>query len=218
MKAIAFDYDLVIGTGRGDVEGVEIPTHLADAPVSALRYDGDNILDARQASTFYIDDAGTKHIRQNQGATWQRLAVAYEADLVRDGSTWRPRIEAEALAARKEILKTSIDEEAEAIRLRYITAGSGQAMVYQQKNAEAEAFKADISPTPDASKYPFLAASVGIEGDTMEAVADMVLATRAQWYGMAAAIEGVRLGTKRDIEAAPSIAAAQAARDAVVWP
>jgi len=120
------------------------------------------------------------------------------------------------LDAIKAALKTSIDQAAEAERLKYITPGDGQVMTYQQKVAEAQAFKDATDPQP--ADYPLLMSEVGITASTLADMADIVLAAFAQWQLIGAAIEGIRLGAKRDIDAAADEAAARAIVNAIEWP
>lgn len=116
----------------------------------------------------------------------------------------------------KSSLKAGVDVAAEVERLKYITPGNGQAMTYQQKVAEAQAFKA--ASNPQASDYPVLSSEVGITAETLAGVADIVLAAFAQWQQIGAMIESIRLGAKRDIDAAEDEAAAQSIIDAIEWP
>lgn len=116
----------------------------------------------------------------------------------------------------KSALKVGIDAAAEAERLKYITPGHGQAMTYQQKVTEAQAFKAASNPQP--SDYPILSSEIGITAETIDEVADVVLAAFAQWQQIGAMVESIRLGAKRDIDAAEDEAAARAIVDAIVWP
>lgn len=120
------------------------------------------------------------------------------------------------LSAVQTALKETVDKAAEAERLKYITPGTGQAMTYQQKVAEAQAFKA--TSNPNTEDYPILATEVGITAPTLVEVADTVLAAYHQWQQIGAMIEAVRLGAKRDIDAAENEAAAHAVVDSVVWP
>ncbi|WP_024899523.1 hypothetical protein [Brucella rhizosphaerae] len=120
------------------------------------------------------------------------------------------------LATIKAALKVEVDRFAEIERLKYITPGHGQAMTYQQKVAEAQAFKA--ATNPKAADYPILSSEVGITADTLDEVANIVLAAFAQWQQIGAMIESIRLGAKRDIDAAQDEAAARAIIDAIVWP
>ncbi|KAB2731561.1 hypothetical protein [Brucella anthropi] len=113
-------------------------------------------------------------------------------------------------------LKRQIDADAEVERLKYITPGAGQSMTYQQKVTEAQAFK--VASNPIAADYPILASEVGITASTLGEVADIVLAAFAQWQQIGAAIEGIRLGAKRDIDAAADEAAARAIVEAIEWP
>lgn len=99
----------------------------------------------------------------------------------------------------------AVNAHAEAERLKYITAGSGQAMAYNAKAAEAKALKAalaaDPQHTPDAADYPFLAASLDIEGETLDDVATVVLTASAAWSAVGAAIERARITHLNALEA-----------------
>ncbi|HWJ72604.1 MAG TPA: hypothetical protein VNX29_05485 [Kaistia sp.] len=126
-----------------------------------------------------------------------------------------PPLVGEALDALKTSLRTAIDAEAERQRLRYITAGAGQAMTYARKTEEAKAASADATPTAEA--YPLLAASVGIDGADIAAVAAVVLAMDAQWSVIGAAIEAARLSAKKAVTEAADEATARSAA-VVTWP
>ena len=115
----------------------------------------------------------------------------------------------------KERLSLEIDAAAEQQRLRWITPGAGQALVYTQKAAEAA--RAVVDPSPTAETYPLLAASRA-GSETIADVANVVLETQALWVRIAAEIEAARLGGKAAIAAAATAAAARAAADAVAWP
>ena len=120
------------------------------------------------------------------------------------------------LGALKAELKAAVDQAAENERLKYITPGAGQAMTYQQKVDEARAFK--VASNPKAADYPVLSSEVGITAETLSEVSDIVLTAFAQWQHIGAAIETVRLGAKRDLDAAADEAAARAIVDAIEWP
>ncbi len=123
---------------------------------------------------------------------------------------------AKHLAAVKSQCKLLIDKEAEAERLRYITAGAGQAITYQRKAEEARACLAAADPLP--ADYPMLAAEIGITADTLIGVAEVVNAANAAWLAIGAEIEAARLGVKVAIDAASTAEEARAAADAVAWP
>jgi len=127
-----------------------------------------------------------------------------------------PTLDVQPIATVKSALKVAIDAEAETERLKYITPGNGQSMTYQQKVTEAQAFKAETNPK--AADYPILSSEVGITAETLAEVADIVLAAFSRWKQIGAAIESIRLGAKRDIDAAEDETAARAVVDAIVWP
>lgn len=123
---------------------------------------------------------------------------------------------APSLAAMQTSLKARIDAAAEAERLKYITPGSGQAMTYQQKAAEAAACLAD--PDPLVDDYPLVAAEIGITGQTLSEVAAAIHAAYQGWRYIGAQIEAARLGGKAAVDAATSAAQAQAVFDSLKWP
>lgn len=117
-------------------------------------------------------------------------------------------------AARTEAIQ-KIDENAEAARLRYITGGSGQAMTYQQKAAEAAAALAATDPDP--ADYPLIVAEIGITAPTLLEVATVIDGAYQQWRVVGAAIEALRLGGKAAVAAAMTVEDVQAAAD-ISWP
>lgn len=130
--------------------------------------------------------------------------------------TVTPTFTAHDLASVKVTLRTRVDAAAELIRQGTITSGPGQAMVYLQKQAEAQACLKDGAP--DTANYPLLAATLGIEGATVTDIAKLVAATSAAWTTKAAQVERVRLAGKFAVDAAITVDAAAAAFSALVWP
>jgi len=127
-----------------------------------------------------------------------------------------PPAEEIPLAVVKAGLKARIDADAEAERLKYITAGAGQALTYMQKSDEARRYLAGDSPA--GSDYPLLSAEIGITADDLHGVAVVVSGAYSQWQQIGAAIEAVRLGAKAAVEVATDADGAQAAYAAVAWP
>lgn len=120
--------------------------------------------------------------------------------------------------------KIQIDADAEAVRLRYITPGEGQAMVYQQKATEAEIVVSLPIGEAEKADFPVLSAEIGPtvpptddEDADLRAAAQVVLNMRAMWAGIAAAIEALRLTAKNAVAAAGTPAEIEAA-SAVPWP
>lgn len=118
--------------------------------------------------------------------------------------------------------KKKVDEGAEAMRQLFVTPGSGQAMVYMSKEAQARACLTD--PSPDPASYPLLACTIGIErhpdtgvlAQNVTEVAQIVVAVLDQWMLPAAAIEAARLSAKNAIDDASTPAQIKAAA-AVEW-
>lgn len=116
----------------------------------------------------------------------------------------------ESIRARARLM---VDAEAEAARLRWITPGSGQAMVYQQKAAEARDHMSG-----GAGPWPHLDAELGVTGTTLADVAARVLSQESVWRTASAEIEAIRLGAKRDIGQADTKDTVEAVVAAVAWP
>lgn len=110
-----------------------------------------------------------------------------------------------------------VDAAAERARLQFITPGAGQAMTYLRKLEEARAQQAG-GPGP----FPLLAATIGIDGPNLAAVAAVCVAMGDAWANIAAAIETTRLGAKAAIEAVQDGPDAFGAISAIVagcaWP
>ncbi len=138
-------------------------------------------------------------------------------------------IEAEAarlvLPTLKDQLSKRVDEDAERVRLRYITHGVGQSMTYLEKHNQAIAVEAlgetaanALSEQDRAAQFPTLAASVGIEAPTLWACAQLVILQYEAWAALSHVIERTRLLGKKSISDASDAAAAQAAYEAIAWP
>lgn len=123
---------------------------------------------------------------------------------------------AETLVQLKDRLKRWVDTSAETERKRYITPGEGQAMTYQRKVEEAK--RAILEEEPAAADYPMLAASLGVDGDTVKEIATIVLAMDAAWAVIGSAIEKIRMNTKKAVDEAASAEAVNAIVAAIVWP
>jgi len=116
-----------------------------------------------------------------------------------------------------------IDGQAETTRTKFITPGSGQALVYEQKRAEAAAWSAATSPDP--ADYPLLKARAERLNPTIpdySAVAAEWNVKAAAWLVIAAEIEGIREGAKEAIEATTEGITGSAERVAILaglaWP
>ena len=115
----------------------------------------------------------------------------------------------------KTIAKYSVDSAAERARLRYITNGAGQALVYQKKEEEARAYVTAGYPA-DTSTYPFVEAEINATGKTKEAAADDIVAQADAWITTGASIEEQRLAGKKAVDDAVDTAGVDTAKDAAV--
>ena len=126
------------------------------------------------------------------------------------------------LAPSRESEKRAVDDDAGTQRLKYISGGDGQELVYQRKAEEARkltsAIAADPQFEPEPSDYPMLTAGIGLDGATLSDCAALVLAKDAAWTAIAASIDIIRRTARADIDMAADEAAIRAVRPAIQWP
>lgn len=94
--------------------------------------------------------------------------------------------------------KSLIDTAAEELRLLLLSPGTGQAMVYQEKEREARAIKTDT--TPDAADYPLVAVDSEIDSVTLTEAADAIIARANAFRVVGGEIERMRLGAKKKMK------------------
>jgi hypothetical protein len=131
---------------------------------------------------------------------------------------------AELLAQAKQEGKRRIDAQAERVRNSALTPGAGQAMVYLQKEKEAERFGTDANPLPE--NYPYAVAEVGITphpqtgqvAETWQEVIAIFAFTAGMWNQGGPAVEQARRSAKYAIDQAQSEAEIEAVIEGVVWP
>ena len=86
MRAIIND-DLIEGTVDGiGATGLEIPVALRSVPLSRMRFNGKAFVDVSDVTTFWVDDAGAKHIKKGPGRAKVKCGV--DDKLIRSGETW----------------------------------------------------------------------------------------------------------------------------------
>ena len=129
------------------------------------------------------------------------------------------------LVCEKRRLQAAVDATAEETRLLFLTPGSGMMMTYQEKFAQAGAVQAmgeaaanGMSQLEREEQFPTLAASVGIEGPTLWACAQLVLTKYTEFAQLSGVIERTRLAGKRAISDASDAAGVRAAYEAITWP
>lgn len=199
---------------------VYTPEHPAAlATVSVLHYDEDAT--AQDIETMILANAPLE--------AWQSAIDNAETGIVLTSGTAIPATQAAVEAARaalqppaltldqvKAELCAQIDADAGRERAAYITVAPGQEMTYMEKRAEAVAYVEAADPDP--ADYPLLSAEAAATGQTIAAVAAIVIAQYEAWRVIGSAIEGVRMGGKATVNAAVDLAGAQAAYDAIEWP
>ncbi|RWM27909.1 MAG: hypothetical protein EOR77_30790 [Mesorhizobium sp.] len=114
------------------------------------------------------------------------------------------------LTALQALAKEYIDAQAENVRSRFITLGSGQAMVYQQKRLEAEAYMADPEIAP--GEIPHLVREAALNDIPLFDQAVIVLTMAEQWKVVSSYIEDFRLAAKKAVALATTPAAIDVAK------
>ena len=140
--------------------------------------------------------------------------VPSDYDPVAVSHIWNDGAWVDNLDAAKASALAQVNAAAEALRARFLTAGSGHAMTYLRKEDEARRF----DPEADAADYPFLAAEAASTGATLADTAALVLAQANAWATLGAAIEGHRRGLIVAIEAAEDLATIAAIDITAGWP
>ncbi len=99
MTVAVIDGDIVVATiDVAGADGVPVPPELSALPISALRFDGARVLDARRLNLFFVDAAGVKHVVD--GAGRQPVSCQLHDELIVDGGGWRVRTASEVVAPR----------------------------------------------------------------------------------------------------------------------
>jgi len=126
---------------------------------------------------------------------------------------WRedPARMAELVTRTRRDARVIADGFAESARLRFITGGNGQALVYGEKRAEAERYLALEQEPEEFSAFPLIQAEVLRTMMLARSIAAAWAAKADAWRRIAAAIETIRLDAHDAIEAAPDLAAIEAA-------
>lgn len=96
-------------------------------------------------------------------------------------------------------------------RRPYITTIPGQEMIYQAKQAEAQAWIA--AEAPDLADYPLLSAEIGITAPEADQLAQLWLNMAALWLQVAGQLEAQRLTLTAAVAAATTVAEVEAVLD-----
>lgn len=173
------------------------------------------------ARRYSLTQSGIVYDGENLQITDNAKAAEIESLLAQD--KWST----EALDAIKSDLNLLVDSAAEKERLKYITDGAGQSLIYSEKFNQAVDYSKkytthkaapDQNPEPNENDYPLLIVSLGIDGKTMIDVAASITQAYAEWQIIGTAIEGVRLKSKMAIEDAKTAEEAQAIFASITWP
>jgi len=104
------------------------------------------------------------------------------------------------LTAYKQTALLQVDQSAEEERLKHMTVGSAQALVYLMKEQEARAYRS----TPSAS-VPHLISEAAIRGISLKEMVTLVLTRADAWKQSSVAIEANKMRKKLAIERARSV-------------
>lgn len=107
----------------------------------------------------------------------------------------------------KAALIAAIDDRAEALRARFLTPGSGQAMTYLRKEAEARAWTEGADP----AAFPFLSTEAAATGVTPADLVAEVLILANGWVAIGSQLDAIRIKAKQDVREAANLLAILAA-------
>lgn len=129
------------------------------------------------------------------------------------------------LTDRKTLMCGMVDAAAEETRLRFLTPGVYQGMTYWEKFSQAkevivlgEETANALSEQDRIAQFPTLAASVGLEAETLWDCAELVISRYETFAALSYQIERTRLTAKQNISAASDEAAVMAVARALTWP
>lgn len=149
------------------------------------------------------DLAGATVLDVAEGFSWSGRCVDWETvGIAEDHAPIRAR------------LRDAACEMAETVRNRFLTPGSGQAITYTRKEAEARAWSADADP----AAFPFLAAEAAATGMAIADLAALVIAQADAWVAAGSAIEARRRALLVAIEAADTAEELAAVDITSGWP
>ena len=179
-------------------------------------------------SGFYNDEIHSENIPSDaveisENTHSQLLNEQSRGKLIVPNSTGQP-IAVEPPSLSVDELKTSakkiIDSAAEASRLKFITPGSGQSIVYELKRAESERYLAATNPVD--TDYRLMLERATRKGVALSVIANEWKTQSDALVSLAATIEGLREGAKDAIDTVADDAKAQTNIDAIVngitWP
>jgi hypothetical protein len=112
--------------------------------------------------------------------------------------------------------EASIDQAAASLRAS-LAPEQTLGTLWADKAAEAEQVLA-LDAKPAKGDFPLLEASLGIDGDSVDAIAEKVLDRRRKWLRKIAAIEAVRLRAKAGIREAKDHKALAKLLDKIAFP
>ena len=111
---------------------------------------------------------------------------------------WDIAVRIDPFSEKKEEAYRQIDKQSERTRQKYITAGAGQAMIYQEKGDEAADYITAGYPVSLVG-YPLIQAEVNATGKTATDAADDIISMRTAWIVVGAQIEEIRLTGKKAV-------------------
>lgn len=132
------------------------------------------------------------------------IAIPTEQEMQDAWDEWETSTGPLNFARDKDLAMRRIDSIAERKRSEYLTSGSGQAMVYEQKYTEAQLFLANGG---DVASYPFIASESVARGISPTDFATLIVQKRNEWAQVGAQIEALRYTAKEDVNAAVDSAA-----------
>lgn len=190
MKFCIFNKSTGVIVSRMDVATVDDALLNAAENESVIQGDYDD-------NVYYVKDGGVFEYPTKSPGYWA----------VWSGSAWidprsQDRVHFETERHRVQTIE-GINMECGDLRKKFVTSIPAQDMIYQAKEAEAKAFLSDSNADPE--DYPMLSAEVGITGDSLYQVAQIIINLSKMLWKLAAGLERVRQGAIKGVEEATTI-------------
>lgn len=170
-------------------------------------------------------DGSRGHVEDNSMKNTPLIDIGGFSSVIDAWANAAPKVTEPTLDELKATFKNKIDADAEAVRMRHLTPGTGMSMTYAEKRDQANAVYAmgeaaviAMSTQDQVEQFPTLAASVGLEAPTLWACALLVIAKSEAWTTLSYAIERTRLAAHKAIRDAADVDTLKAAYEVITWP
>jgi len=152
----------------------------------------------------YTNGVDFMHTTDN-GLVWlsQQIARPDDVEIQNAWDYFKANEDTYQIDSERDFALDRVDGIASNKRAQYISGGTGQELIYNEKSKQAEDFKNAGYTNPE--NYPFISMEAEALGYTPQEVADTIITNRVAWIQLGATIEAARLAAKQSIRDAVAI-------------